>query len=329
MSNQDTVHELVASISTGHRRSLAIALSLIESSRDEDKELSLSLRELAVQKTSKSNARRIAISGAPGVGKSSILESLGLQLVANGHTVAVLTVDPSSQRTGGSILADKLRMPKLSANDKAFIRPSASRLSIGGVTDTTRDAITLCELAGYDTIIVETVGVGQNEIAASQMVDLFVLLTLATAGDEMQGIKRGIMEVCDVLVITKRDLDVQATHRAAAVFRNALHLMASHRPDWAPIVVTASAVQEDGSVELINAIDSYFDVQRWPSILEVRQQQREQWFDETVQSTLLGILNTNTTIRLAIDQLRRSVLGGVTHPQQAIQELLSRVQISM
>ena len=239
------VKSLAADLCAGNRRALAQAITLSESTREDHRLQAEDLVEQILPHAGK--AVRIGISGVPGVGKSTFIEAFGLHLIALGHRVAVLAVDPSSRRTGGSILGDKTRMTELSRAQEAFIRPSPSRGTLGGVARRTREAILLCEAAGYDVIIVETVGVGQSETTVADMVDVFCLLLLPSGGDELQGIKKGIVEIAELIVVNKVDGDLKdAAMRAVADYRSALRLLRPVTPWWTTEVIPVSSLQGDG-----------------------------------------------------------------------------------
>src|SRR5437870_6143530 len=230
---------LAADLRAGSRRALAKAITLVESTRADHQRAAQRLLELLLPDTSR--AARVGVSGVPGVGKSTFIEAFGLSLIGRGKRVAVLAVDPSSARSGGSILGDKTRMPRLAAASEAFIRPSPSAGSLGGVARRTREAMLVCEAAGYDVVLVETVGVGQSEVAVASMVDFFLVLMLAGAGDELQGIKKGILELADCLAVNKADGDnVAHAERAAAEYASALRLFRHTSASWDPPVVTIS-----------------------------------------------------------------------------------------
>src|SRR5213080_3317911 len=236
---------LAADVRAGSRRALAKAITLVESTRADHQRAAQRLLELLLPDTGR--AARVGVSGVPGVGKSTFIEAFGLHLIGLGKKVAVLAVDPSSALSGGSILGDKTRMPRLAAAPEAFIRPSPAAGSLGEVTRRTREALLVCEAAGYDVVLVETVGVGQSEFAVASMVDFFLVLLLAGAGDELQGIKKGILELADALAINKADGDnVGRAERAAAEYRAALNLFTHASPLWDPPVVTVSALEEKG-----------------------------------------------------------------------------------
>src|SRR5215467_3028760 len=237
--------EAAKNIRSGDRVALARAITLIESAKPEDQAKAQALVELLLPYTGKSV--RVGISGVPGAGKSTLIDQLGLNLVAQGHKVAVLAVDPTSSRSGGSILGDKTRMGRLASEDSAFIRPSPAGDSLGGVTKTTRETIALVEAAGYDVVLVETVGVGQSETSVSNMVDVFVVVGIPGAGDELQGIKRGLLELADVIAVNKADGDnIERANRAAMEYRTALHILAAGHSNWEPQALTLSARDNTG-----------------------------------------------------------------------------------
>lgn len=248
--------ELVQGIKKGDRSALSRAITLVESSRTEHQHAAQEIVEACLPLAGKSV--RIGITGVPGVGKSTFIEALGKYLTGSGKRLAVLAIDPSSARTRGSILGDKTRMEELANDENAFIRPSPSAGSLGGVARKTRESIILCEAAGFDIIFVETVGVGQSEIAVHGMVDFFLLLMLSGAGDELQGIKRGIMEMADGIAINKADGDnIPAATRAQAEYSNALHLFPPSESGWTPKVLTCSAISKKGIAEVWNMISEY------------------------------------------------------------------------
>src|SRR3984885_1223639 len=239
------VERLAEGIRDGDRTMLSRAITLIESKRADHRAAAAALMQALVKSTG--NAVRVGITGSPGVGKSTTIDSLGSILTRKGHKVAVLAVDPSSRRTGGSILADKTRMARLSIDPNAFIRPSPSSGPLGGVAAKTRETMLLCEAAGYDAILVETVGVGQSEIAVADMTDFFLVLVLPGGGDELQGLKKGVVELADMIAINKADGDnVVRAKLAAAEYGAALHILSPRSPNWSPPVITCSALKSDG-----------------------------------------------------------------------------------
>ncbi|MGB8546300.1 MAG: methylmalonyl Co-A mutase-associated GTPase MeaB, partial [Azonexus sp.] len=246
---------LVDGVLAGQRRALAKAITLIESTRADHQQRARLVLNALLPETGR--AIRVGISGVPGAGKSTFIEALGVWLIERGKKLAVLAVDPSSSVSGGSILGDKTRMEQLCQRAEAFIRPSPSAGSLGGVAEKTREAMLLCEAAGFDVIIVETVGVGQSETTVAGMVDIFCLLQLPNAGDDLQAIKKGIVEIADLVVINKADIDLQATAVARAQWRNALHMLRPASPNWAPPVLTASALHKEGIADFWEAIEQY------------------------------------------------------------------------
>ncbi|HLP27477.1 MAG TPA: methylmalonyl Co-A mutase-associated GTPase MeaB [Candidatus Didemnitutus sp.] len=327
MFREENIEDLFSGIRSGSRRALARALSLIESTTESDRERAFALLELCSTITTIS--RRIGLTGSPGVGKSTLVETLGLSLVNQGSRVAVLAVDPSSKRTGGSILGDKVRMPNLSLHTNAFVRPSPSRLALGGAATSTRDAIILCEAGGYNTILVETVGVGQSETDVADMVDLFLLLVLPTAGDDVQGIKRGIMEMAHALVVTKSDIDQQATNIAVATYTSALRMMIPPVDDWSPPVVSVSAVQGDGLRSVLDVIERFFADNRRPAIDRNRTSQRTSWFSGALQHQLLEGLLRNPQFQEIMKGLSVKVKDGVLPPSVAVHRLISHINITV
>lgn len=256
MSKRLSIAEYCDGLLSGDRVMLARCITLIESKLDSDQKLAEALLNEILPHAGKS--MRVGISGVPGVGKSTFIEAFGTYLTEQGHKVAVLAIDPSSSLSKGSILGDKTRMNKLSVNPNAFIRPSASGGTLGGVASKTRESILLCEAAGYDFILVETVGVGQSETLVRDMVDFFLLLMLAGAGDELQGIKRGIMEICDALLINKADGEnAKPAKRAAADYRNAPHLFREQESDWIPKVETVSSLLIEGMDKTYEMLQAY------------------------------------------------------------------------
>jgi len=262
----------------------------------------------------------------PGVGKSTFIESFGIYLIEKGHKVAVLAIDPSSQRSKGSILGDKTRMENLSANPNAFIRPSATAGTLGGVARATREAVILCEAAGFDLIIIETVGVGQSETTVSGIVDFFLLLMLAGGGDELQGIKRGIMEMADLIVINKADGDnVRKAEIAKREYENALHLFPLLPSRWSPKVITASALYQKGLEDIWTIVQKYVKLTKENAYFQVnRQEQSLQILDETIRQSLSNSFFNQPEIKSELKIVEQQILKNQVSPYQAASQLLNR-----
>jgi LAO/AO transport system kinase len=315
--------QYVDGILRGERVLLAQAITLIESSRAADRELAEQIVEACLPHSGYSI--RVGITGVPGAGKSSLIETLGTFLIAQyGHKVAVLAVDPSSQLSGGSILGDKTRMTLLASNEMAFIRPSPSRGSLGGVAQRTREAMLLCEAAGYRNILVETVGVGQSETAVHDMVDFFLLIGLAGAGDELQGMKRGVMELTDLVAINKADgANVTAAERARSVAENALHYFPASLSGWTPLAVTCSAQTGKGIAELWKCILEYTAMTKangW--FCRARQQQTQKWMHEIVEQGLRLRFESHPGVQERMASLERDVVEGRVTSFRAARTLL-------
>ncbi len=316
--------ELFKSLRLQQRAALARAITLVESSAPKHAQAAAELLEMILPYTG--NSLRIGITGVPGVGKSTFIDALGTQLTAAGHRVAVLAVDPSSGRTGGSILGDKTRMERLAHDEMAFIRPTAAGKALGGVARATWEAMMLCEAAGYDIILVETVGVGQSETAVASLVDFFMLLMLSGAGDELQGIKRGIMEMADMLVINKAEGDnLQPAKQAAANYRNALHLFPPHPGGWSPLVKLCSARDGSGVAEVWQSVQSYVDLCGPNGYLQQkRAEQRVQHFHEFTRQRLEAWLLGSEQQKKLAKQLEAEVSAGQISPYAAAKRLLAQ-----
>ncbi|MEY3312341.1 MAG: hypothetical protein RL348_1690 [Bacteroidota bacterium] len=291
-----SVHDIAEHILSGNRRALAKGISMIESSLDEDREKTEELLKLVLPHTG--NSMRLGITGSPGVGKSTFIEKFGLYCIQQNKKPAILAIDPSSQSHGGSILGDKVRMPELSRHQSAFIRPSPSKGTLGGVGNSTREAILLCEAAGFDIIIIETVGVGQSEVDVRSMTDLFLLLLLPTAGDEVQGIKRGIMELADIIFINKADGSLlPLAEIAKSQIASSLTLMNSPTEHWNVPVLIGSGLHGNGITDLWNTCLSYFytDTQLNGYIQSRRNHQHIEWFEKAAEKELIRMAE-NTTL---------------------------------
>ncbi|MBC7864693.1 MAG: methylmalonyl Co-A mutase-associated GTPase MeaB, partial [Bacteroidia bacterium] len=300
------------------------AITLVESVKDEHKVLAEKLIEKCLPHSG--NSTRVGITGVPGVGKSSFIETFGQLLVEKGKKLAVLTVDPSSEISKGSILGDKTRMEKLSSMKNVFIRPSPSAGHLGGVARRTREAIILCEAAGYDFILVETVGVGQSETAVYHLTDFFLLLMLTGAGDELQGIKRGIMEMADALLITKADGEnVLKANMAKAEYARAMHFLPPHPSGWIPKVQTCSSLTGEGIEGLFEIVEEFLRHSQLKNHFNVkRQNQNLYWFNKTLQESLLSSFMKNPAIQLELKSLYNLVLNNKTSPHAAANSLVKR-----
>ena len=320
--NEVELGELVEKIRQGNRRTLARAITFAESIRTDHQEQAQALLNLLMPDTGKSI--RIGISGTPGVGKSTFIEAFGRFLTAMGKKVAVLTVDPSSKRTGGSILGDKTRMEELSRDANAFIRPSPSGGSLGGVARRTREVMLLCEAAGYDVILIETVGVGQSETTVADMVDVFMLLLAPAGGDELQGIKRGVMELADIVVINKADGDlIPVARRAASEYRSAVGLMRPKSKHWTPKVLMASALQKIGIDELWGAIGDYRAARSADGELaNQRSEQSAAWMWSEIDESLMNHLKSDPNVAKKLTSLEGDVKAGKVSPTAAAREVL-------
>jgi len=304
------VSELAAQIVDGDRRALARGITLVESTRDDHREEADALLTELMPRTG--GAVRAGISGAPGSGKSTLIEAVGLHLVDDGQKVAVLAVDPSSPRGGGSILGDKTRMGELTKRPEAFVRPSPTGGTLGGVARRTREAMLLCEAAGFDNVIVETVGVGQSEFAVEAMVDCFLLLIAPGGGDELQGIKRGIMELADVVVVNKADGELApVATTTAADYANALRLMRPKTPAWLPRVVLCSALEGRGVDEVWAAVREHHDALDAAGELATRRaEQAREWMWAEVSASLLERLRRDPAAAETAARLEEEVVAG-------------------
>jgi LAO/AO transport system kinase len=318
--SQSLLQKLVA----GDRRALARSITLVESVRPDDREMAERLTNAALPQAGR--AIRIGLSGAPGVGKSTFIEALGTWLIARGSRVAVLAVDPSSQLSGGSILGDKTRMPMLAQSPQAFIRPSPAGTTLGGVARRTREAMILAEAAGFDVVIVETVGVGQSETAVADMVDVFTLLISPSAGDELQGMKRGIMELADIALVTKADGDLlQAANRTAAEYGAALHFMRPRFRGWHPEVALVSSPTGGGIPEYWSHVERFCaNLKQTGQWDDHRRLQRLAWFWSELKEGLVSQLCGREALASQIQDLEKMVAEGQVTPVAAAGRILSK-----
>lgn len=313
---------LADGVRAGARRALAKAITLIESIKPEHQVRAAALLDHLLPDTGQ--AIRIGITGVPGVGKSTFIEALGLDLIARGHRVAVLAIDPSSSVTGGSILGDKTRMEQLSMRDEAFIRPSPSSGSLGGVAEKTREAMLLCEAAGFDVIIVETVGVGQSETTVAGMTDCFVLLQLPNAGDDLQAIKKGIVELADIVVYNKADIDPVAAERAAAQMRSALAMLRPSSAHWRPPVLSVSAARRTAMADFWTTVEQYRRTLNDSGELSAkRRHQAQAWMWQLIDSGLRQRFRGHPSVAAALPEVARAVEAGTTTPAAAARKLLT------
>ena len=322
MSGVENVVEVARHLRSGDRRVLARAITTAESTRAEDREHSAALMDEVIASTGSSY--RVGVSGAPGAGKSTFIEALGMHLVSVGLSVAVLAVDPSSARTGGSILGDKTRMEELARCPQAFIRPSPSGGTLGGVARRTREALLLCEAAGFDVVLVETVGVGQSEVAVAAMVDTFVLLLAPAAGDELQGVKRGIMELADIIVVNKNDGDLAASAtRTAADYANAAHFLRPRTAHWETKVLLCSALLNQGVDEIWATIMAHREALAVDDQLQrLRADQASEWMYSEISESLLDSLKADTKLDGLLARLDADVRSGLVSPAAGALDVL-------
>ncbi len=325
MSSTRADQSLADGVRRGERRALARAITLLESTRGDDRARADALLNTLLPATG--GALRLGISGVPGVGKSTFIEALGLQLIGRGHRVAVLAVDPSSSLSGGSILGDKTRMEQLSQQEAAFIRPSPAGGTLGGVAGRTREALLACEAAGFDVVLIETVGIGQNETTVAGMTDLFVLLQLPNAGDELQAIKRGVMEVADLVAVNKADLDKAAATRACATLANALGGFAVHSHGNLPPVLAVSALQGEGIDQLWTQVERIAGERRASGAFAARRRQQSlAWLWDTVHAALLDDFHAHPAVQAALPALLADVSAARIAPPVAARVLLDRFE---
>lgn len=313
--------QLAIDLLAGKRAALARAITLVESKKAEHRHMAHQLIQQVLPKTGK--ALRVGITGVPGVGKSTTIDTLGANLTAAGHKVAVLAVDPSSTRTGGSILGDKTRMARLAVDRNAYIRPSPSAGTLGGVAAKTRETMLLCEAAGFDVILVETVGIGQSETTVADMVDFFLVLMLPGAGDELQGIKKGVLEIADMIAVNKAEGDGAIRARSAASdYRAALHILAPKSLNWTPPVITVSGLANEGLDHLWDQIETFQNrMQASGEWQEKRSHQQVAWMWDLLQQRMMDTLKSNKNTAERLKSLEASVREGTTAVSYAVDEL--------
>ena len=325
MRKEFNINEMTDGILSSNISYVSKAITLVESTKHEHQEQAQQIINSIIKHSG--NSFRLGITGVPGVGKSTFIESFGLEVINRGHKLAVLAIDPSSQLSKGSILGDKTRMEQLSVHPKAFIRPSPSSGSLGGVARKTKESIIICEAAGYDYIFIETVGVGQSETAVHQLTDFFLLLMLAGAGDELQGIKRGIMEMADGMVITKADgSNTDKAKIARGEYARALHLFPPTESNWIPEVLTCSSTENKGIKEVYDMIDKYKRHTITNHFFETkRANQTKQWLHQTINDTLIERFYANPIIKEEILKIEKQLEQNQINPYQAAMDLFKKL----
>ncbi len=326
MKKEFNINEMTDGILSSNISYVSKAITLVESTKHEHQEQAQQIINTIIKHSG--NSFRLGITGVPGVGKSTFIESYGLEVINRGHKLAVLAIDPSSQLSKGSILGDKTRMEQLSVHPKAFIRPSPSSGSLGGVARKTKESIIICEAAGYDYIFIETVGVGQSETSVHQLTDFFLLLMLAGAGDELQGIKRGIMEMADGIVITKADgTNTDKAKMARGEYARALHLFPPTESNWIPEVLTCSSTENKGIKEVYDMIDKYKRHNVSSGFYKTkRAHQTKQWLHQTINDTLIERFYSNPIIKEEILKIEKQLEQNQINPYQAAMDLFKKIE---
>ena len=325
-----TADQYMEGILAGNTTMLSQAITLVESQLSEHRKVAQEIIRRCQVESAARRTMRIGITGVPGAGKSTFIEAFGSYMTSCGHKLAVLAIDPSSEKTKGSILGDKTRMETLCHDPKAFIRPSPSAGSLGGVARKTRETILLCEAAGYDTIFVETVGVGQSETAVHSMTDFFLLLLISGAGDDLQGIKRGIMEMSDMINVTKADgNNIERAQMARVLYVNALHLFPPTESGWVPTAVTSSAVTKEGLPEIKQKIEEYFTLVRGNGYYDKRRrEQARYWMYESINESLKNMFYENPVIENLLPEYEEAVLDGRLESFTSASELIEKYRES-
>ena len=327
--NRLTAQAYIDGVLSGDRVILSRAITIIESNLESDKLLAKDIIQAILPASG--NSIRIGITGVPGVGKSTFIEAFGKHLITQGHKVAILSIDPSSQRSKGSILGDKTRMEELSNLENAYIRPSASGETLGGVANKTAESMLLCEAAGYDAILIETVGVGQSETAVHGMTDFFLLLMLAGAGDELQGIKKGIMEMADMVVINKADGDnIRKSEMARLQYKNALHIFPQSESGWEPVVTKASSTKNTGIDTVWNAIIKYKQlVTDNGYFIKNRNHQKIRWMYDNINEELKHMFYGSKDIKSKLSVLEKDIISSEISPVKAAQLIIEKFKKSL
>lgn len=324
MTKNFNINEFVEGILSSQISYVSKAITLVESTKQEHQDQAQQIINAIIKYSG--NSIRVGITGVPGVGKSTFIESFGLEVIKQGHKLAVLAVDPSSQISKGSILGDKTRMEQLAIHPSAFIRPSPSSGSLGGITKKTKESIIICEAAGYNYILIETVGVGQSETLVHQLTDFFLLLMLAGAGDELQGIKRGIMEMADAIVITKADgTNADKAKMARSEYANALHLFPPTESSWIPEALTCSSIESKGITEVFEMIEKYKRHTISNNYFnKKRQLQNKQWFHQTVNDLIIEQFYSDTSIKNKILKIESDIENNLINPYEALKSIFKK-----
>jgi LAO/AO transport system kinase len=325
-SESANISSMASAIRSGNRATLARAITLVESRRADHQATAHRLVQELLRDTGR--AVRLGITGAPGAGKSTAIDALGTYLTGAGHKVAVLAVDPSSTRTGGSILGDKTRMARLGQDPNAFIRPSPSSGTLGGVAAKTRETMLICEAAGFDVIVVETVGIGQSETAVSDMTDFFLALMIPGAGDELQGIKKGVVELADMIAVNKADGDnIPRARLAAADYRAALNILAPRSPNWSPPVVTFSALTGTGISQLWKQVEAHRSAMTKSGELAARRREQQvKWMWSMLEERLTARLRSDPAVRSKLKVAEAAVAGGKLAPTLAVEQIAALIE---
>ena len=321
-ASESLVADMAHRLRSGDRAALARAITLVESRRSDHRRMAQALIQTLAPDAGA--AMRVGITGVPGVGKSTLIDALGSNLTAAGHRIAVLAVDPSSKSSGGSILGDKTRMARLAIDPNAYVRPSPAAGTLGGVAARTREAMVLCEAAGFDILLIETVGVGQSETAVADMTDFFLVLTLPGAGDELQGIKKGIIEQADMVAVNKADVDPARARQAAAEYGSALRILAPASPDWSPPVMLVSGLANQGLAEMWAEIERHRAALGASGELKrKRARQQIKWMWALLEERLMRQALDNSAVKAKLAEIERAVGQGALAPEAAADEILA------